>query len=149
MVNSLYLDVTRAEEDAQRLREQTQLLTSIYDTVPCGIIRFVCRKSGKYELISLNRAALSLLGYKNMEDGLKDWGEGVLGAVLDEDKQAMVRSYAELREVGERQVIEYRARWKDGSLRWLDGMNMVVDMTPEGEPVIDVYKRQELRQCLP
>ena len=38
MVNSLYLDVTRAEEDAQRLREQTQLLTSIYDTVPCGII---------------------------------------------------------------------------------------------------------------
>ena len=32
MVNSLYLDVTRAEEDAQRLREQTQLLTSIYDT---------------------------------------------------------------------------------------------------------------------
>ena len=41
MVNSLYLDVTRSEEDAQRLREQTQLLTSIYDTVPCGIIRFV------------------------------------------------------------------------------------------------------------
>ena len=44
MVNSLYLDVTRSEEDAQRLREQTQLLTSIYDTVPCGIIRFMeCR----------------------------------------------------------------------------------------------------------
>ncbi|RZS92409.1 ATP-binding protein [Cuneatibacter caecimuris] len=153
MVNSLYLDVTRAEEDAQRLREQTQLLTSIYDTVPCGIIRFVCRKSGKYELISLNRAALSLLGYKNMEDGLKDWGEGVLGAVLDEDKQAMVRSYAELREVGERQVIEYRARWKDGSLRWLDGMNMVVDMTPEGEPVIqrtvvDITQRQQLQRQL-
>ena len=31
MVNSLYLDITREEEDAQRLREQTQLLTSIYD----------------------------------------------------------------------------------------------------------------------
>lgn len=41
MVNSLYLDITRSEEDARRLREQTQLLTSIYDTVPCGIIRFM------------------------------------------------------------------------------------------------------------
>lgn len=33
MVNSLYLDITRSEEDAERIREQAQLL-SIYDTVP-------------------------------------------------------------------------------------------------------------------
>ena len=55
--------------------------------------------------------------------------------------------------MGERQVIEYRARWKDGSLRWLDGMNMVVDMTPEGEPVIqrtvvDITQRQQLQRQL-
>ena len=37
MVNSIYLDITQSEENAQRLREQTELLASIYDTVPCGM----------------------------------------------------------------------------------------------------------------
>ena len=62
MVNSLYLDVTQSEEDSQRIREQSQLLTSIYDTVPCRIIRFIRRAGGEFELISLNQAALSPFG---------------------------------------------------------------------------------------
>ena len=62
MVNSLYLDITRAEEDAQRLKVQSQLLASIYDTVPCGILRFVYHNSDDCELVSLNRAAPLPLG---------------------------------------------------------------------------------------
>lgn len=153
MVNSLYLDVTRAEEDAQRLREQTQLLTSIYDTVPCGIIRFVRRADGSYELISLNRAALSLLGYENQEAGIRDWHDGVLGTVLPED-QAMLRdTYLLLRELGDRQDRAYRALLRDGTLRWLDGTNMVVGRTPEGDLVIqrtliDITERETLQQQL-
>ncbi|MBO1722902.1 hypothetical protein HJV72_19690, partial [Extibacter sp. GGCC_0201] len=70
---------TRSEEDAQRHREQTELLTSIYDTVPCGIIRFIKSSNGSYRLISLNRAVVSLMGYDSIEEGMGDWKEGMLG----------------------------------------------------------------------
>ena len=153
MVNSLYLDVTQAEEDAQRIRGQQELLTSIYDTVPCGIIRFIRRADGTCELISLNRAALSLLGYDNMEEGLRDWHGGVLGTVLDEDQRLLRQTYEQLRQVGDRQDREYRARWRDGSLHWLDGTNMVVGRTDGGDVVIqrtlvDITQRKELQERL-
>lgn len=153
MVNSLYLDVTREEEDAQRLRSQAQLLTSIYDTVPCGIIRFILRKSGDCELISLNQAVLSLLGYRSLEEGLCDWRGGVLGTVLEEDRTSLRNAYLQLHKVGDRQSLEYRCRWKDGSLHWLDGINMVVDRLPTGEVVIqrtmvDITEQKTLQQQL-
>lgn len=153
VVNSLYLDVTQEEEDAHRLREQTRLLTSIYDTVPCGIIRFARRANGEYTLISLNPAALSLLGYDTMKEGLRDWHGGVLGTVLEEDRVMLRETYRLLHEVGDRQDREYRALWRDGSLHWLDGTNMIVGRTSEGDAIIqrtlvDITRRKELQQQL-
>lgn len=153
MVNSLYLDVTRSEEDAQRLREQTQLLTSIYDTVPCGIIRFMECRDGKYRLISLNKAALSLMGYGSMEEGLHDWREGVMGAVVPEDRKVIQDTYHKMTSRGDFQELEYRVQWKDGSIHWLNGTSMVVDFTPDGEKilqrtVVDITQRKVLQERL-
>lgn len=153
MVNSLYLDITRAEEDAQRLKVQSQLLASIYDTVPCGILRFVYHNSDDCELVSLNRAALSLLGYQSMEEGLKDWKNGVLGNVLEEDREMLQQTYRLLHKVGDRQDREYRALWPDGSIHWLDGTTMIVSLTPEGCPVmqrtvVDITSRERLQRQL-
>ena len=153
MVNSLYLDITRAEEDAQRLREQTQLLASIYATVPCGIIRFIRRRDGSYDLISLNQAVLSLLGYESREEGLQDWHSGVLGSALEEDQAMLRQTYQLLQNVGDREDREYRARWRDGSLHWLESSNMIVDVTPDGEAVIqrtllDITPRKTLQRQL-
>ena len=153
MVNSLYLDVTQAENDAQRLREQTQLLNSIYNSIPCGIIRFVHGHNGEYRLISINRAALSLLGYSSREEGMKDWNGGVMGNVLEEDQDMLRQTYNMLHEEGDRQDREYRARWRDGSLHWLECTNMIVDFTESGEAVIqrtiiDITERKTLQQQL-
>lgn len=153
MVNSLYLDVTRAEEDAERLRKQTELLTSIYDTVPCGIIRFLRSKDGRYPLISLNKAALSLMGYETMEEGLNDWREGTLGAVIEEDRKALLETYRQLKDVGDRKDSEYRVRWKDGTMHWIEGTSMIVGLTSGGEAilqrtVVDITPRKALQQRL-
>lgn len=152
-INSLYLDVTKDEEDARRLQEQSQLLQSIYDTVPCGIIRFVRRRNGVYSLISLNRATRILLGYDAFSQSIPDWSSGVMGNVLKEDQEMLRASYHLLHQVGDRQDREYRVRWEDGSLHWLSGTNMVVDRTAEGEVVIqrtliDITERKELQQQL-
>ncbi|WP_455619501.1 ATP-binding protein [Eisenbergiella sp.] len=153
VVNSLYLDVTRSEEDAQQLREQTRLLTSIYDTVPCGIIRFTRGRDDSYRLISLNKAVLSLMDYDTMEEGLNDWHEGVLGSVLLEDRIALQKTFRKLSRVGEREDSEYRVRWKDGSIHWMEGTNMIVGTTAEGETIlqrtmVDITPRKRLQQRL-
>lgn len=153
MVNSLYLDITRSEEDAQRLREQTELLTSIYDTVPCGIIRFVKCNDGSYRLISLNKAVVSLMGYDSLEEGMCDWKEGMLGAVAEEDRHYLYQTYHQLEKIGDRQDSEFRVRWKDGSIHWMEGTSMVVGTTPEGEnilqrTVVDITPRKVLQQQL-
>ena len=122
----------QAEEDARRLREQTGLLSSIYDTVPCGIIRFSRSRDKGYRLISANRAALTLLGYDSVEEGLRDWHDGVLGTVLREDQERLRDCYLKLQSPGDRQDMEYRAQWKDGSIHWMDGTNMVVGTHRKG-----------------
>lgn len=143
----------QAEEDARRLREQTGLLSSIYDTVPCGIIRFSRSRDKGYRLISANRAALTLLGYDSVEEGLRDWHDGVLGTVLREEQERLRDCYLKLQSPGDRQDMEYRAQWKDGSIHWMDGTNMVVGTTPEGDYIIqrtlvDITARKTLQQQL-
>lgn len=150
MVNSIYLDISQSEDNAQRLREQTELLGSIYDTVPCGIVRLAHGRDGSYRLISTNRTAILLQGYDSMEEGLSDWHDGVLGNVLPQDQDLLRRCYAMLKQPGDRQDMEYRARWKDGSVHWLEGTNMVVGTTPEGDHIIqrtmvDITQRKALQ----
>ena len=150
MVNSIYLDITQSEDNAQRLREQTELLGSIYDTVPCGIVRFSHGRDKSYRLISTNRTAILLLGYDSMEEGIADWHDGVLGNVLPQDQDLLRSCYAMLKQPGDRQDKEYRARWKDGSVHWMEGTNMVVGTTPEGDHIIqrtivDITQRKALQ----
>ena len=88
------------------------------------------------------------MGYKDMEEGLNDWHDGVLGAVLEEDRLILQEAYRKLREIGDRQDQEYRVRWKDGSIHWLEGTSMVVGVTPQGEDIlqrtaVDVTQRQD------
>lgn len=153
VINSLYLDVTKSEMDAQRLRDQTRLLASIYDTVPCGIVRISCLPDGGYNLISMNRAALSILGYGSMEESLDDWDDGVLGAILEEDRGIIKDTYRTLKRAGDRQDCEVRVRWRDGSLHWLEESNMVIGRIPDGAVIfqrmlMDVTPRKLLQQQL-
>ena len=58
--------------------------------------------------------------------------------------------YAMLKQPGDRQDKEYRARWKDGSVHWMEGTNMVVGTTPEGDHIIqrtivDITQRKALQ----
>lgn len=139
--------MTRLEEEMQR---KNGLLASIYDTMPCGIIRFSRSPDGGYRFISANRAALALVGYDSMEEGMKDWHDGILGNVLKEDQDMLRKCFRELRQPGDRRDREYRVRWKDGSIHWMDGTNMVVGITTDGDSIIqrtlvDITQRKALR----
>ena len=76
--------------------------------------------------------------------------DGVLGNVLPQDQDLLRSCYAMLKQPGDRQDKEYRARWKDGSVHWMEGTNMVVGTTPEGDHIIqrtivDITQRKALQ----
>lgn len=125
LINSLYLDITKSELDAQELRRQGELLKSIYDTVPCGILRFT-RERGQFKLVSMNQAAMRLLSYPNQEALCADWRNGTAGTVLEEDRAGLQNSYTHLHHVGDSVDILYRVRMANGEIRWLSGTNMIV-----------------------
>ena len=88
-----------------------------------------------------------------MEEGLRDWHGGLLGSVLEEDQEMLRQTYFQLHRVGDRQDREYRVRWGDGSLHWLEGTNMVVGSTEDGDSIIqrtliDITQRKILQQQL-
>lgn len=152
LIYSLYLDVTREEESAQEIRRQQELLQSIYDTIPCGILRFT-RKDGCHTLISHNHAAQELLNYRNPENFLADWDTiGIAGSVLQEDRAALLQSTETLHHPGDHSEIIYRARRPDGGVRWLSGVNTLLS-SQDGEDILqrtmfDITDRYLLQEQL-
>ena len=88
-----------------------------------------------------------------MEEGLKDWRDGTLGAVLEEDRLLLRAAYDSLKQAGDRRDSEYRVGWKDGSVRWMEGSSMIVGFTADGEAilqrtVVDITQRKALKERL-
>ncbi|MDO4554575.1 MAG: PAS domain-containing protein [Lachnospiraceae bacterium] len=130
VINSLYMDITNAEMNEQKYLEQRELLSSIYDTVPCGILRLKCQ-DGVYQLISMNPAAGTLLGLS--DNSLQEWTSGIPDTVLSEDRSLFTKSYNGLKETGDHNEIDYRVRWKDGSEHILHGSNHLISFDGKAE----------------
>lgn len=151
ILNTLYLDITKSEEDAEELHRQQELLSSIYSTVPCGILRL--QKEGEvYRLISINPAGIHLLG---LDAGLLercDWSDGVVDTVLREDRHILLDSYQKLKGLGDRVWMEYRVQWPDGSIHCLKGSSLLVSLGEGGQVIqrmfIDVTESRELEEQL-
>lgn len=153
IINSLYLDVTSAQLAEAKILEQKILLDSIYDTVTCGILRYVKRPEG-CGIIAMNRAALEILGYESVEECMKeDFSSGVSSHIAKEDQLALIEQVESLKEIGERADCEYRAIHSDGSVRWVYSTSMFLAVDDDGYPVIqrtltDVTENKLLEQRL-
>lgn len=150
-VNSLYLDITDSEKDTREILRQKELLNSIYDTVPCGILRFLDSRE-EYQMVSMNRAVLKILGYDSEQELLDDWKDGVADHVFAGDRQKIVNSYKKLKRQGDLVRVEYRVCHKDGKIHWVEGLNMIVGME-QGKRLIqrtmlDITERIRLQNQL-
>ncbi len=151
ILNTLYLDVTDAEHGAENMRRQQELLSSIYNTVPCGILRLL-KKEDEFELVSINPAAVTLLGCDPLTVEQRDWSQGIADTVYPEDSHVLRDSYRSLRQVGDRVWLEYRVIWPDGSIHWLKGSNALLRLSDETQVIqrmfIDVTESRELEEQL-
>ena len=122
------IDVTQERVYEQELYQKNRTLETIFTTMDCGVM---CHSMDGSRILSINRAALEILGYETLEEMLADGFQTVASSVVDEDKPALRGSIHSLDTVGDSVSVEYRVRHKDGRLLHVMGNIKLVEENGE------------------
>ncbi len=107
------IDVTKEHEYELQLLEKSQTLEKLFATMDCGVL---CHSVDGSRVISVNEAALRILGYTSRDELLEEGFDLVADSVLDEDKPLLRECINSLENVGDSGTVEYRVIHKDGEL---------------------------------
>ena len=107
------IDVTKERAYEQEIVQKNQTLETIFTNLDCGVMHHTM--DGK-RIISVNQAALRILGYTSKEELLEEGFFLVASSVFEEDRQRLENRIKQLKTVGESISVEYRVRHKDGKL---------------------------------
>ncbi len=120
----LAIDVTQERAYAEEIIHKNQTLETLFSTMDCGVI--LHSLDGK-QVISINRAALKMLGYESLEELQKDGFNLIAHSVLEEDKPKLRAKIKSLKSPGDAADIEYRILHKDGKLLYIMGNIKLVE----------------------
>ena len=135
----------------KQIEEQTAELASIYNTVPCMILR-ILRTDRGYSLLTCNQALAGLLG-RSMEDvrGL-DWSRGYCEDVLEEDGGRLREALENLEKPGDCLFVDYRVKHQSGNVIYLSSTNTLLSDGEGGRLIqriaFDNSKRVEMENVL-
>ncbi len=107
------IDVTQERAYEKELIQKNQTLEKIFTTIDCGVI---CHTVDGKDILSINRAALKILGYETQKEMLTDGFQLVANSVVDEDKDRLRESMKTLKNPGDSVSVEYRVQHKNGEL---------------------------------
>ena len=122
------IDVTQERAYEREIIQKNRTLETVFTTMDCGV---VCHSVDGERILSINRAALRILGYESKEEMVEDGFDMVAESVLDEDKDKLRECITELREEGDTVSVEYRVRHRNGEVRHV--MGNVKLLREEGE----------------
>ncbi len=112
------IDVTRERAYEQEIIKKNQTLETIFTTLDCGVMRHSLDGS---KVLSVNRAALNILGYESQEELMAEGFDLIAMSVMDEDKDKLRSAIRKLQNEGDCVSVEYRVNHKDGSILHIMG----------------------------
>ena len=107
------IDVTQERLYEQELVAKTKTLETLFTTMDCGIM---CHSLDGSHILSVNRAALEILGYTSEAELVENGFNMIASSVLDEDKSKLRDAILSLRREGDSVNVEYRVRHTNGNL---------------------------------
>ena len=107
------IDITQERIYKQEILQKNHTLETIFTTIDCGVI---CHSVDGAQILSINRAALKILGYKSEDELLKEGFNMFAASVMEEDREKLQEAIQELKEEGDSVSIEYRVQHKDGEI---------------------------------
>ncbi len=105
------IDVTQERLYEQEIIRKNRELEMLFTTMDCGVI---CHTLDGSQILSINRAALKILGYGSSEELLSDGFFMIANSVVPEDRKRLQNSIKALTKVGDSSSLSYRVRHKDG-----------------------------------
>lgn len=112
------IDVTKEREYEQEIIQKNQSLEKIFTSIDCGVM--LHSEDGR-QIISINRAALKILGYETKEELEEKGFRMIASSVMDEDKPKLLEAIRELKEVGDNVAVEYRVQHSNGEILHIMG----------------------------
>ncbi len=112
------VDVTKEQIYRDEINKQNKTLEMLFSTMDCGVM---CHSMDGKRIISINRAALELLGYESLDEMEQDGFDMVAQTVEDEDKQKLREGINSLTRAGDSVSVEYSVQHKDGKRLYILG----------------------------
>jgi len=132
------IDVTQERAYEQEILKKNHTLEMIFTSIDCGVM---CHTVDGSQIISINNAALKILGYESLKE-LMDTGFNMIApSVVEEDRQKLRNSIKKLEKEGDSVSVAYRVRHKNGEL--LHVMGNVKLLKENGE----LYYQRFLLDC--
>nr|WP_296486151.1 response regulator [uncultured Acetatifactor sp.] len=112
------IDVTQERAYEEEIVQKNRTLEALFTTIDCGVI---CHTIDGSRILSINRAALQILGYRTPEDLMEEGFDMIASSVLEEDREALQESIEDLKKEGDSVSVEYRIRHKSGDILHIMG----------------------------
>ena len=112
------IDVTQERAYEKEIIKKNETLEKIFTTIDCGVIRHTVDGS---HILSINKAALKIMGYESLEELLADGFDMIANSVVEEDREKLQDSMKKLEKEGDSVSTEYRVRHKNGEVLHLMG----------------------------
>ncbi len=117
-------DITQERAYEREIGKKNHVLEMIFTTMDCGMI---CHTIDGSQIISINKAALKILGYESQEELMEHGFDTVASSVLEEDKDGLRDSIDGLEKEGDNVSVEYRVRHKNGEILHVMGNVKLVE----------------------
>lgn len=137
-------------QQKKQIAAQANALSSIYNTLPCAIMRFKRNQDGSYRLITFNRATCDMMQCTKEEIENTDWSNGFCGQIeWNGNLRARLDS---LKKPGDSVTLEYKLHRKTGEPIDINSTNSLVS-EEDGGPVIqrisfDITERVKMETLL-
>ena len=107
------IDITQERAYEQELIKRNSMMETIFTSIDCGVI---CHTLDGSRILSINAAALKILGYESVDEMMEQGFDTVAQSVVDEDKEKVRECLRKLKKEGDSASIEYRVRHADGKI---------------------------------
>ncbi|MDE5819893.1 MAG: response regulator [Lachnospiraceae bacterium] len=107
------IDVTQERAYEQEIMEKNRALETIFATLDCGVMRHTMDGSS---ILSVNSAALKILGYETKEELIADGFHLIASTVVEQDREKLQECIKTLKKAGDTVSTEYRVRHKNGEI---------------------------------
>ncbi|MCI8511890.1 MAG: response regulator [Lachnospiraceae bacterium] len=122
------IDATQERAYEQEIIKKNHTLETIFTTMDCGVM---CHTLDGSNILSINNAALKILGYESQEELEADGFDMIAASVIEEDQPALRKLIRELKKEGDSISAEYRVRHQDGSILHIMGNVKLINRNGE------------------